>query len=156
MVHIVSTGKRYKILLKMHELYGGFVPTLSINVYDAVGPIYAAISAWNKSKNYALEYFSDNKLFFMQERETHNIRRKKYWAPAFTPKALKAYEPFIIRRTAELIEVMKHSTRKETASVDMSDLLMRWTHGITCDMTVGDANDMNLTLDGDPTGLVAQ
>ena len=67
-------------------MYPSAPDTISINSLDAVGPIYAAANAYDKSKLYRLGRIWDDALLFIRERGPHNERRK-VWAGAFTPNA---------------------------------------------------------------------
>ncbi len=60
--------------------------TISINLHEAILPVYSTASAWNKTDAYHLGGLAGAGLFFIQDREEHNAR-KKYWAPAFTNEA---------------------------------------------------------------------
>ncbi len=106
LLHTVSTGKRHLIIEALHKKYGVFVRTgvllvsaqlayyltqvvlgpntLSINSLEAVGPIYSSAQCFNRSEGYRPGRFGDNSLFFIRDRQRHNIRRR-VWAGAFTP-----------------------------------------------------------------------
>lgn len=111
MVLMVSSGHRYNRMRALHQNYGKFVRTgkfhgLRANESDLIvysGPntvsiyssqpismIYSTASAWNKSTAYNLSGPGYG-LFFIQDRETHNVRRRHFWAPAFTAEAYKYF-----------------------------------------------------------------
>ncbi|THH00847.1 hypothetical protein EW026_g1718 [Hermanssonia centrifuga] len=81
LLHTVSTGKRHLIIEALHKKYGVFVRTgpntLSINSLEAVGPIYSSAQCFNRSEGYRPGRFGDNSLFFIRDRQRHNIRRRE-------------------------------------------------------------------------------
>ena len=60
--------------------------TLSFNSQAAVGDIYKAAKAWDKSDAYNLGRLPGRGLFFMCAREEHGARRR-HWAEAFNVEA---------------------------------------------------------------------
>lgn len=91
LVQIVASGKRYEIMNDLHKQYGVAVRTgpntISLNSHDAILPIYASASAWDKSEAYQLGLVPGTGLFFIRDRRTHDYRRKHYWASSLTNDA---------------------------------------------------------------------
>ncbi|KAF9053068.1 hypothetical protein BJ165DRAFT_835792 [Panaeolus papilionaceus] len=87
MTHVVWSGNRYKVYLELHRRYGDFVRigpnTISINRHDIITSVYNAANCWNKTDAYHLSGLSGAGLFFIEDLEEHN-KRKRHWAPAFT------------------------------------------------------------------------
>lgn len=110
LTYTVWIGKRHLIFHELHKRHGPFVRignifssavplvpwlmcliitgpnTISINLHEAILPVYGTASAWNKTDAYHLGGLAGAGLFFIQDRDEHNARRK-YWAPAFTNEA---------------------------------------------------------------------
>jgi len=91
LVQIVATGKRYEIINDLHKQYGVAVRTgpntISLNSHDAILPIYASASAWDKSDAYQLGLVPGTGLFFIRDRKTHDHRRKHYWSSSLNSDA---------------------------------------------------------------------
>lgn len=91
LVQIVASGKRYEIINDLHKRYGAVVRTgpntISLNSHDAILPIYASASAWDKSDAYQLGLIPGTGLFFIRDRKSHDYRRRHYWAPSLTNDA---------------------------------------------------------------------
>jgi hypothetical protein len=91
LVQIVASGKRYQIVNDLHKRYGVAVRTgpntISLNSHDAILPIYASASAWDKSDAYQLGLVPGTGLFFIRDRKSHDYRRRHYWAPSLTNDA---------------------------------------------------------------------
>lgn len=112
---LVLTGKRHFILVDLHQKYGPFVRigafassgrnamadgtvapnSISINSVEAVGPIYSAANAFEKSTLYRLGRIMSHALLFIRERGPH-AERRKIWAGAFTPSASVFLQTYII------------------------------------------------------------
>lgn len=91
LVRIVASGKRYEIINYLHNRYGTVVRTgpntISMNSHDAILPIYASASAWDKSDAYQLGLVPGTGLFFIRDRKSHGYRRRHYWKPSLTNDA---------------------------------------------------------------------
>lgn len=91
LVKIVASGKRYEVMNNLHKRYGVVVRTgpntISLNSHDAILPIYASASAWDKSDAYQLGLIPGTGLFFIRDRKSHDYRRRHYWAPSLTNDA---------------------------------------------------------------------
>jgi hypothetical protein len=91
LVQIVASGKRYDIINGLHKQYGVAVRTgpntISLNSHDAILPIYASASAWDKSDAYQLGLIPGTGLFFIRDRKSHDYRRRHYWTPSLTNDA---------------------------------------------------------------------
>ena len=91
LVQIVASGKRYDIINNLHKRFGVVVRTgpntISLNSHDAILPIYASASAWDKSDAYQLGLIPGTGLFFIRDRKSHDYRRRHYWTPSMTNDA---------------------------------------------------------------------
>jgi cytochrome P450 len=75
--------------------------------------------------------------------------RRKLWERAFTPTALRAYEPLIHKRITQLCEILQSHAGE---SVDLGDWMGRATFDMMGDFGYGGA--FELMADGDPGGFV--
>jgi len=152
LVYIVATGKRHLKFIELHKKYGTFVRTgpntISINLNEAVGTIYSSASAWNKSPAYSLGLLPGRGLFFIQDRETHNQRKRHYWTPALTNDSVNLHAHMVQRWTDTLVQTLTKNIRSDNCS-EISTTLQRWSHDITGELTFGDAYDTSLLKDGD-------
>lgn len=157
LTHTVWTGKRHLIFKELHRRLGPFVRigpnTISINLHEAILPVYSTASAWNKTDAYHLGGLAGAGLFFIQDREEHNAR-KKYWAPAFTNEALASYESMIERRTNDFILALSTHRKERKGVVDVTLFLQYWAHDITGEFAFGDTWKWSFCRDGDHLGLV--
>ncbi|TFK56914.1 cytochrome P450 [Heliocybe sulcata] len=155
----VASGRRYSIIEKLHKKYGPFLRTgpntISINLHQAVGPIYASSSAWNKSAAYSLGQLPGAGLFFIRDREAHNFRKRHYWAGAFTSNALSDNYFMLNCRTNFLLDALARRSQGLRGVVDVSTALQHWSHDVTGEFIFGDAYSKNLLRDGDRRGEVA-
>ncbi|KAK0459244.1 cytochrome P450 [Desarmillaria tabescens] len=159
MVLMVSSGYRYRRMRALHQKYGKFVRTgpNTVSIYSSqpIAMIYSTASAWNKSAAYNLSGPGYG-LFFIEDKETHNVRQRHFWAPAFTAEALSDYEPMLERRTENLLKAL--TTRQQNSRlkrcVDMSLALQQWSHDVTNEIIFGDTYDMDLLMNGDDDHLV--
>ncbi|KAK0495008.1 cytochrome P450, partial [Armillaria luteobubalina] len=159
MVLMVASGHRYSRMRALHQKYGKFVRTgpNTVSIYSSqpIAIIYSTASAWNKSTAYSLSGPGYG-LFFIQDREMHNARRRHFWAPAFTEQALSGYEPMLERRTENLLKALmiRQKNSRSNGCVDMSLALQQWSHDVTNELIFGDTYDMDLLMNGDDEHLV--
>ena len=140
---MVFTGKRHLVIKDLHQQYGKFVRTgpntLSINSSKAVSPIYSASNAFDKSRAYNLSQLHGTGLFFTQNREVHNIRRK-IWAPAFTQNAVTNYKPIIEKRVNQMLETLWKRRVGADATVNFTELIRHWSYDIMGELSYGHSN----------------
>lgn len=146
---LVYSGKRYLVIKDLHRKYGKFVRTgpntLSINSIKAVAPLYSSSTSFNKSKAYIPGGVQGHGLFFIQDREEHNVR-KKHWAPAFTPSALASYKPAIEKRVDQLIEVLPKRAKGPYGTIDFVEMSAHWSYDVMGELAYGRANKIVSTL----------
>jgi cytochrome P450 len=104
---------------------------VSINDQASVEPIYASASAWEKSQAYKLGREPDHGLFFLRGKDAHHVRRRQYWAPAFSGQALASYIPMIERCTDHLLDMVLQRSKAAGGQVDISRALQQWSHNVT-------------------------
>ncbi|KAK0241147.1 cytochrome P450 [Armillaria nabsnona] len=159
MVLMVASGHRYSRMRALHQKYGKFVRTgpNTVSIYSSqpISMIYSTASAWNKSTAYNISGPGYG-LFFIQDRETHNDRKRHFWAPAFTAEALSGYEPMLERHTENLLKALmiRQQNSRSKGCVDMSCALQQWSHDVTSELIFGDTYDMDLLMNGDDEHLV--
>ncbi|PSR90838.1 hypothetical protein PHLCEN_2v4807 [Hermanssonia centrifuga] len=157
LLHTVSTGKRHLIIEALHKKYGVFVRTgpntLSINSLEAVGPIYSSAQCFNRSEGYRPGRFGDNSLFFIRDRQRHNIRRR-VWAGAFTPAMIKNHDDVLNERMRQLVACILRR-QDNLGVVDLSECFRHWAFDVMGDLTFGEASDIELMRNGDPEGIIA-
>ncbi|KAK6988893.1 cytochrome P450 [Favolaschia claudopus] len=155
--YTTSTGKRHEIIKDLHEKYGKFVRIgpnmLSINSSTAVSQIYTQASCMDKSDAYILGREKNLGLFFVTQREQHNIR-KKAWISAFSPSALAAYHPFIEIRAKALEKCVETRTDEVTQSVNLTECIQHWAYDLMGDIVFGGSSRLELMEDGDPDEYV--
>jgi cytochrome P450 len=122
-----ATGDRHLDQLKDHERYGSIVRigpnTLSFNTLAATKEIYANRKAnVQKSQWYAIieastqDYSTHGEI----DRKVHAFRRRVL-DQAFSEKALKSAETFIVQNVKSLRDVIARSPRKTATSGDEKD-----------------------------------
>ncbi|KIY69557.1 cytochrome P450 [Cylindrobasidium torrendii FP15055 ss-10] len=155
MLKMVSTGKRFEIIKGWHAKYGKFVRTgpntLSIASVEAVHPIYAERSAFDKSNAYRPGRAPVGGLFFSTKKDIHNLRRKA-WAGAFSAKSIVGLIEVVEKRTDQMIQVMDRNRQKD-GSIDMSEIIRFWAYDLMAEMTFGPTSDVELMAKGDPTDV---
>lgn len=143
LAHMVWTGKRYLVIKDMHNKYGKFVRTgpytLSINSHKAVGPLYSSSNAFHKSKAYIPGGVHGSGLFFIQDRDEHNVRRKM-WAPGFTPSAISSYKPGIEKRVQQMLDTLWKRRKGPYNTVDFTELIQHWSYDVMGELSYGHAN----------------
>ncbi|KAJ6517974.1 cytochrome P450 [Mycena vitilis] len=153
--YVVSTGKRHLVTARLHEKYGVFVRigpnTLSINSHEAIGPIYSSANCMNKSHSYRPGRVFDGGLFFIREKNIHDVRRR-IWAPAFSPSGVSSASIIASRRSGELVN---HLAQSDGSTVNLSDFLRRWSYDVMGDLTFGKSSRIELMSNGDKIGLIA-
>jgi len=58
---------------------------ITIDSHDAISPVYASSSAFDKSEAYVPGRLQGKGIFFIRGKEEHSVRRR-IWAGAFTPQ----------------------------------------------------------------------
>ncbi|KAL0952490.1 hypothetical protein HGRIS_006753 [Hohenbuehelia grisea] len=153
---IVLSGRRSWVEMELHAKYGTIVRTgpntISINSLAAVGPIYAAANALDKSSAYQIRQGAGRGLFFMQSRVEHNARRR-IWADAFSVNAIQGYRPALEKRTTELLECIEER-RSADGVIDFLDCARHWAYDVMGDVTFGESYELNLMQHGDKGKLV--
>ncbi|EPQ56837.1 cytochrome P450 [Gloeophyllum trabeum ATCC 11539] len=153
---LVYTGKRHLAIERLHNIYGVFVRTgpntVSIRSLNAVNSIYTAADCMNKSDAYLLGRTKASGMFFIPDRDEHNLRRSR-WAGAFTPSALNGYEPFIKRRVKQLVSCLEDRSDSEY-NVNLVPCFQHFTYDLMGDIVFGGSNRIELMSDGDPHSYV--
>lgn len=156
LLHIAYSGRRHLIIARLHEKYGNIVRTgpntLSINSQAAIAPIYATAAAMNRSSAYKMGELAGSSLFFFQDRDKHNERRR-IWAPAFTSQAIEKYMPAIEMRTHQLMECLV-ARRDSAGQINLSQCFQHWAYDVMGDFTFGGSSRLELMANGDPRELV--
>ncbi|PPQ81643.1 hypothetical protein CVT24_004201 [Panaeolus cyanescens] len=143
--------------VRVWKKYGDFVRigpnTISINRHDTIASIYNTANCWNKTDAYHLGGLSGAGLFFIEDLEEHN-KRKRYWAPAFTSEGLAKFRPMLERKTNDLVEAMQTQCKSENGVMEPSLLLQYWAHDVTGELVFGDTWEYNFCKDGDHIDLL--
>lgn len=142
LARVVWSGKRYLVVKDIHAKYGRFVRTgpntLSINSATAVSALYGSSNAFNKSDAYTPGNMHGVSLFFIRDRETHTIRRKR-WAPAFTPSAVESYAPVIERKLGQMLEVLWKRCSNSGYAINLTEIVHQWSFDVMNELTYGGA-----------------
>lgn len=94
----------------LHEKYGEYFRLgpnlLSISDPDAVDIIHAPGTKFGKGQWYDLGHPLTT-IQQMREKHVHDKRKRDAWDPAFTPKALRNYDPRIMKHVNQLMAHLK-------------------------------------------------
>ncbi|KAL1734679.1 cytochrome P450 [Schizophyllum commune] len=108
-------GKQHFHYRRLHEKYGDVVRVgpneLAFFTADAIEPLFGSAGLpkgtfWDGRVGRSEE---NRTLVAIHNKKEHGARRKK-WQRAFTPSALKVYEPIIRKRVAEFVDTLACST----------------------------------------------
>ncbi|KAF7985863.1 hypothetical protein HWV62_568 [Athelia sp. TMB] len=120
-------GARHVKIREVHAQYGEIVRIgpneISCNYADAVKPICGP-NGLPKGPAYSNRMNSDEPqtIVLIRDQAEHAIRRKN-WNKAFSPKALKGYEPIVLKAVRDLVEQITEMADK---TVDLPPIYNRW------------------------------
>ncbi|KAI0772168.1 cytochrome P450 [Irpex lacteus] len=157
---VVNSGRRHVYVKDLHYKYGSIVRTgpntLSASSTSAVAAIYAASTAFPKSKAY-----SDLRgglkgigMFTMRTKEEHGPRRRT-WAAAFSNQAMDRYQAGIERRTNQLLKLIPR--RADTNGVvNLSTCISHWAFDVLSDITSACPRELEMMEKGDTIGFLSK
>ncbi|KAH9477842.1 Cytochrome P450 67 [Psilocybe cubensis] len=145
-------GKQHIYLDTLHGLYGSVVRIgpnqLSICDVDAVNPLLSnpgvPKSQFFEGRMAVVD--SVTSLIATKDKSEH-ARRRRPWARAFKADSLKGYEDMVIKRSAQLVDLLDSSK----GVVNISQCLSYFAYDIMNDLAFGGGSEM--MAQGDVTGL---
>ncbi|KAL1746562.1 cytochrome P450 [Schizophyllum fasciatum] len=109
---ISQSGKQHLFYRQLHEQYGDVVRVgpneLAFFTADAIEPMFGSAglpkgSFWDGRAGFQQQ---NRPMVAIYEKKDHSARRRK-WQRAFTPAALKVYEPLIMKRVTEFVDTLE-------------------------------------------------
>ncbi|TFK91279.1 cytochrome P450 [Polyporus arcularius HHB13444] len=153
---ISLTGRRHKILDRLHQRYGPILRiapnTLSINTPSAV----SMYQTMEKSEAYRRPArIKVVTMFFKNEHEKLHRERKKIWATLFTPSGQMELMPSLETRAWNLMQCLeRRQSESPDGLVDLSLAVAHWSYDFMGDMVFGGCNKYELMKNGDPRGFI--
>ncbi|KAJ7784202.1 cytochrome P450 [Mycena metata] len=158
---IASRGKLHLYVKGLHDEYGSIVRIgpneLSITDASLIpailgpngmpkGPMWDGRKITPRQRGAGAQEAARGNLIGARDYKQHTIARKA-WNRAFLPTSIKGYEPILIRRVAQLAEVLS----AQDGSVDLSRWLSFFSFDMMGDIAFG--GGFELMRDGDKDGL---
>lgn len=133
-------------LQRLHRKYGPFVRT-GPNSISVIDPVAVPVISGTNSKCIKAEWYSNDQplisLHTSRDRTQHDLRRR-VWAPAFSPGAIKGYESRIQKYNDILIDglstrVFEQDAREhgQEGEVNVSELFNWYSFDVMSDLSFG-------------------
>ncbi|KAJ7227446.1 cytochrome P450 [Mycena pura] len=158
---VASRGKLHRYVKELHDKYGPVVrigPNELSIIEVSLVPSILGVNGMPKGPLWDGRRISGNKGAAAKEASRGNLigsrdpklhaDARKAWNKAFVPTAVKGYEPILIRRVAQLVELLRAQTERST---DLSQWLSFFSFDFMGDVTFG--GGFELMRDGDKDGL---
>ncbi|KAF2757755.1 benzoate 4-monooxygenase cytochrome P450 [Pseudovirgaria hyperparasitica] len=136
----VKNFQIYREIEQFHQKYGDFVrigPTeISVNNVDAVQKLHSATTKCTKGPWYDLSAWIS---LHTTRNKAEHARRRKAWDRGFNARALRHYEPRVVKYTNQLLsQIEKHAGKP----MNMSDWFNFYSFDIMGDLAFGAQFDM--------------
>ncbi|RAK82511.1 cytochrome P450 [Aspergillus fijiensis CBS 313.89] len=128
----IGKERDFERIWDLHKQYGDIVRTgpqeLSVLSADAIEVIYGASSRctraiWYDRLKAAGDFSEDFAVFHMRDPVAHTQRRKALWDKAFNIRALKSYQPVVVKTTDRFLDALRQRAGQVVSGPDTMQLL---------------------------------
>ncbi|PYH40506.1 cytochrome P450 [Aspergillus saccharolyticus JOP 1030-1] len=128
----VGKERDFERIWDLHKQYGDIVRTgpqeLSVLSADAIEAIYGASSrctraTWYDRLKASGDFSEDFATFHIRDPVAHGKRRKALWDKAFNIRALKSYQPVVVRTTERFLDALQERVGQVVSGPDTMQLL---------------------------------